>query len=124
MCENGPIASEDEASSKEDIESDGKDTLETISNEEQTTLPKKVILTKKFERDKRCDLIPLAGYVNLDNSLNLLPFYILKCKKSKDGTSWLLVPLQYIKGWFHALYKNWQNTPWKNPFIQKMFYLK
>ena len=87
MCENGPIVSEDEASSKEDIESDGKDTLATISNEEQTTLPKKVILTKKFERDKRCDLIPLAGYVNLDNSLNLLPFYILKCKKSKDGTS-------------------------------------
>ncbi|KAB0339249.1 hypothetical protein FD755_025011, partial [Muntiacus reevesi] len=41
LCENGPIASEDEASSKEDIESDGKDTLETISNEEQTILPKK-----------------------------------------------------------------------------------
>ena len=87
MCENGPIASEDEASSKEDIESDGKDTLETISNEEQTTLPKKVILTKKFNRDKRCDLIPPAGCVSLDNSLNLLPFYILKCKKRKDGTS-------------------------------------
>ncbi|KAF4027303.1 hypothetical protein G4228_019294 [Cervus hanglu yarkandensis] len=45
LCENGPIASEDEASSKEDIESDGKDTLETISNEEQTTLPKKVRTT-------------------------------------------------------------------------------
>lgn len=52
MCENGPIASEDEASSKEDIESDGKDTLETISNEEQTTLPKKVILTKKIWETK------------------------------------------------------------------------
>lgn len=35
LCENGPIASEDETSSKEDIEGDGKETLETISNEEQ-----------------------------------------------------------------------------------------
>ncbi|XP_003791903.1 motile sperm domain-containing protein 2 isoform X2 [Otolemur garnettii] len=41
LCENGPITSEDETSSKEDIESDGKETLETISNEEQTSLPKK-----------------------------------------------------------------------------------
>ncbi|EPY87952.1 hypothetical protein CB1_000205002 [Camelus ferus] len=45
LCENGPIASEDEASSKEDIESDGKETLETISNEEQTALLKKVRTT-------------------------------------------------------------------------------
>ncbi|XP_073920026.1 motile sperm domain-containing protein 2 isoform X3 [Castor canadensis] len=41
LCENGPITSEDETSSKEDIESDGKETLETISNEEQTALLKK-----------------------------------------------------------------------------------
>ncbi|OWJ99480.1 MOSPD2, partial [Cervus elaphus hippelaphus] len=50
LCENGPIASEDEASSKEDIESDGKDTLETISNEEQTTLPKKIFFFKLMIR--------------------------------------------------------------------------
>jgi hypothetical protein len=47
LCENGPITSEDETSSKEDIESDGKETLETISNEEQTALLKKVILWLK-----------------------------------------------------------------------------
>ncbi|KAM9181451.1 motile sperm domain-containing protein 2 [Dugong dugon] len=42
LCENGPITSEDETSSKEDIESDGKETLETISNEEQTAPVKKI----------------------------------------------------------------------------------
>uniref|UniRef100_A0A8C6QJ39 Motile sperm domain containing 2 n=1 Tax=Nannospalax galili TaxID=1026970 RepID=A0A8C6QJ39_NANGA len=42
LCENGPITSEDENSSKEDIESDGKETLEMISNEEQPALPKKI----------------------------------------------------------------------------------
>ncbi|XP_040853303.1 motile sperm domain-containing protein 2 [Ochotona curzoniae] len=41
LCENGPITSEDETSSKEDIESDGKETLETTVNEEQITLLKK-----------------------------------------------------------------------------------
>uniref|UniRef100_A0A8C4KZQ5 Motile sperm domain containing 2 n=1 Tax=Equus asinus TaxID=9793 RepID=A0A8C4KZQ5_EQUAS len=46
LCENGPIASEDEASSKEDIESDGKEILEAISNEEQTALLKKINLTE------------------------------------------------------------------------------
>ncbi|XP_036902230.1 motile sperm domain-containing protein 2 isoform X1 [Sturnira hondurensis] len=58
LCENGPIASEDEASSKEDIESDGKDTLETISNEEQTSLLKKVNLsepTSKAEENEKVD---------------------------------------------------------------------
>uniref|UniRef100_A0A452TH51 Motile sperm domain containing 2 n=1 Tax=Ursus maritimus TaxID=29073 RepID=A0A452TH51_URSMA len=51
LCENGPIASEDEASSKEDLESDGKETLETVSNEEQTALLKKVILTIKWKAE-------------------------------------------------------------------------
>ncbi|MXQ98754.1 hypothetical protein E5288_WYG006487 [Bos mutus] len=58
LCENGPIASEDEASSKEDIESDGKDTLETISNEEQTTLPKKGNImepTSKADENEKID---------------------------------------------------------------------
>ncbi|XP_037013373.2 motile sperm domain-containing protein 2 isoform X2 [Artibeus jamaicensis] len=58
LCENGPIASEDEASSKEDIESDGKDTLETISNEEQTSLLKKINLsepTSKAEENEKVD---------------------------------------------------------------------
>uniref|UniRef100_A0A4W2IMH3 Motile sperm domain containing 2 n=1 Tax=Bos indicus x Bos taurus TaxID=30522 RepID=A0A4W2IMH3_BOBOX len=58
LCENGPIASEDEASSKEDIESDGKDTLETISNEEQTTLPKKGNImepTSKADENEKVD---------------------------------------------------------------------
>ncbi|XP_055471752.1 motile sperm domain-containing protein 2 isoform X1 [Psammomys obesus] len=41
LCENGPIASEDETSSKEDIEGDGKETLETVSNEEQPPLSEK-----------------------------------------------------------------------------------
>ncbi|KAM5197201.1 motile sperm domain-containing protein 2 isoform 1-T1 [Hipposideros larvatus] len=58
LCENGPIASEDEASSKEDIESDGKETLETASNEEQTALLKKVNLTEpssKGEENEKVD---------------------------------------------------------------------
>ncbi|KAJ8790688.1 hypothetical protein J1605_021286 [Eschrichtius robustus] len=58
LCENGPIASEDEASSKEDIESDGKETLETISNEEQTALLKKVNVTEptsKAEENEKVD---------------------------------------------------------------------
>nr|KAF6492610.1 motile sperm domain containing 2 [Molossus molossus] len=58
LCENGPIASEDEASSKEDIESDGKETLETISNEEQTALLKKINLTEptsKAEENEKVD---------------------------------------------------------------------
>ncbi|XP_069896942.1 motile sperm domain-containing protein 2 isoform X1 [Dipodomys merriami] len=46
LCENGPIASEDETSSKEDIESDGKETLETISNEEPIPPLKKVSSTE------------------------------------------------------------------------------
>ncbi|XP_017500281.1 motile sperm domain-containing protein 2 isoform X1 [Manis javanica] len=57
LCENGPIASEDEASSKEDIESDGKETLETIPNEEQTAL-KKITLTEptsKAEENEKVD---------------------------------------------------------------------
>lgn len=58
MCENGPIASEDETSSKEDIESDGKETLETVSNEEQSALLKKVILRIKWNRIKSCGLSP------------------------------------------------------------------
>ncbi|EGW01666.1 Motile sperm domain-containing protein 2 [Cricetulus griseus] len=45
LCENGPIASEDETSSKEDIEGDGKESLETISNEEQPVLSEKVRTT-------------------------------------------------------------------------------
>nr|XP_031527026.1 motile sperm domain-containing protein 2 isoform X2 [Vicugna pacos] len=58
LCENGPIASEDEASSKEDIESDGKETLETISNEEQTALLKKINTTEptsKAEENEKVD---------------------------------------------------------------------
>ena len=58
LCENGPIASEDEVSSKEDIESDGKETLETISNEEQTALLKKINLsepTSKAEENEKVD---------------------------------------------------------------------
>ncbi|XP_059943862.1 motile sperm domain-containing protein 2 [Mesoplodon densirostris] len=58
LCENGPIASEDEASSKEDIESDGKETLETICNEEQTALLKKVNITEptsKAEENEKVD---------------------------------------------------------------------
>lgn len=47
LCENGPITSEDETSSKEDIESDGKETLETTVNEEQITLLKKVTFCVK-----------------------------------------------------------------------------
>ncbi|XP_036768838.2 motile sperm domain-containing protein 2 isoform X2 [Manis pentadactyla] len=57
LCENGPIASEDEASSKEDIESDGKETLETIPTEEQTAL-KKITLTEptsKAEENEKVD---------------------------------------------------------------------
>lgn len=58
LCENGPITSEDETSSKEDIESDGKETLETISNEEQTTLLKKTNPTEstsKAEENEKVD---------------------------------------------------------------------
>ncbi|XP_037368585.1 motile sperm domain-containing protein 2 isoform X1 [Talpa occidentalis] len=61
LCENGPIASEDEASSKEDIESDAKETLETMSSEEQTALPKKMNLTEstsnisKTEENEKVD---------------------------------------------------------------------
>ncbi|KAM4818878.1 motile sperm domain-containing protein 2 isoform 2-T2 [Thomomys bottae] len=46
LCENGPITSEDETSSKEDIESDGKETLETMSNEEQILPLKKISSTE------------------------------------------------------------------------------
>ncbi|XP_058147785.1 motile sperm domain-containing protein 2 isoform X1 [Dasypus novemcinctus] len=58
LCENGPITSEDETSSKEDIESDGKETLETASNEEQTTLLKKINPTEptsKAEENEKVD---------------------------------------------------------------------
>uniref|UniRef100_H9FQJ0 Motile sperm domain-containing protein 2 n=1 Tax=Macaca mulatta TaxID=9544 RepID=H9FQJ0_MACMU len=58
LCENGPITSEDETSSKEDIESDGKETLETISNEEQTALVKKsnpTESTSKAEENEKVD---------------------------------------------------------------------
>ncbi|XP_003463085.1 motile sperm domain-containing protein 2 isoform X1 [Cavia porcellus] len=58
LCENGPVASEDETSSREDIESDGKETLETVSNEEQATLPKKVVpadSTMKAEENEKVD---------------------------------------------------------------------
>ncbi|VFV43164.1 motile sperm domain-containing [Lynx pardinus] len=58
LCENGPIASEDEASSKEDLESDGKETLETISSEEQTALLKKINITEhtsKAEENEKVD---------------------------------------------------------------------
>ncbi|XP_048191931.1 motile sperm domain-containing protein 2 isoform X2 [Perognathus longimembris pacificus] len=50
LCENGPITSEDETSSKEDIESDGKETLETISNEEQIPPLKKVSSTESTSK--------------------------------------------------------------------------
>lgn len=56
LCENGPIASEDETSSKEDIEGDGKETLETISNEEPPALSEKVILGTKYNGIKSCQL--------------------------------------------------------------------
>ena len=59
MCENGPIASEDEASSKEDLESDGKESLETVSNEEQAAFLKKVIWMIKWNWDKRFDPAPV-----------------------------------------------------------------
>ncbi|XP_029785684.1 motile sperm domain-containing protein 2 isoform X1 [Suricata suricatta] len=58
LCENGPIASEDEASSKEDLESDGKETLETICSEEQTALLKKINITEhtsKAEENEKVD---------------------------------------------------------------------
>ncbi|XP_066212588.1 motile sperm domain-containing protein 2 isoform X1 [Saccopteryx leptura] len=58
LCENGPVASEDEASSREDTESEGKETLETISNEEQTALLKKNSLTEstcKTEENEKVD---------------------------------------------------------------------
>ncbi|XP_055987276.1 motile sperm domain-containing protein 2 [Sorex fumeus] len=47
LCENGPIASEDEGSSKEDTESDSKETLETVSNEEPASATKKINITKE-----------------------------------------------------------------------------
>ncbi|XP_075395753.1 motile sperm domain-containing protein 2 isoform X1 [Tenrec ecaudatus] len=59
LCENGPVASEDEASSKEDIESDGKETLETISNEEPSAPVKKISPTEqqssKAEENEKVD---------------------------------------------------------------------
>lgn len=86
MCENGPIASEDEASSKEDLESDGKETLETISSEEQTALLKKVILTIEWIWVKSCGLsavLQLASYVILGNSFNFLSFNILSVERKR-----------------------------------------
>ncbi|ERE65919.1 motile sperm domain-containing protein 2 [Cricetulus griseus] len=50
LCENGPIASEDETSSKEDIEGDGKESLETISNEEQPVLSEKTNPTESASK--------------------------------------------------------------------------
>lgn len=44
LCENGPIASEDECSSKEDAESDSKENLETVPNEEPAAVTKVVNL--------------------------------------------------------------------------------
>ncbi|XP_016041223.1 motile sperm domain-containing protein 2 isoform X2 [Erinaceus europaeus] len=52
LCENGPITSEDEASSKEDLESDGKETLEIVSSEEQACLPKKSNLTDTTPKEE------------------------------------------------------------------------
>ncbi|XP_041495878.1 motile sperm domain-containing protein 2 [Microtus oregoni] len=58
LCENGPIASEDETSSKEDIEGDGKETVETVSNEEQPALSEKtspIESASKTEENEKVD---------------------------------------------------------------------
>nr|XP_004671515.2 motile sperm domain-containing protein 2 [Jaculus jaculus] len=58
LCENGPITSEDETSSKEDIETDGKEALERVSNEEQTAILKKITPTEptsKTDENEKVD---------------------------------------------------------------------
>lgn len=42
LCENGPVASEDETSSREDVDSDGKETLDAAASEEHGAAPKKL----------------------------------------------------------------------------------
>ncbi|KAM8975098.1 motile sperm domain-containing protein 2, partial [Pelodytes ibericus] len=46
MCENGPITSEDESESKEDIETESRDRVDLTVSEESATRPKKVSYTE------------------------------------------------------------------------------
>ncbi|XP_020863061.1 motile sperm domain-containing protein 2 isoform X1 [Phascolarctos cinereus] len=58
LCENGPITSEDETESKEDIETDNKETGEANSSEEQVVIPRKinpVEQTSKIEESDKVD---------------------------------------------------------------------
>ncbi|XP_006029465.1 motile sperm domain-containing protein 2 isoform X1 [Alligator sinensis] len=53
LCENGPIASEDENENKEEMEADSKET--TDSNEEQSLNPKKVSFVEQISKPEEND---------------------------------------------------------------------
>ncbi|MGH0153244.1 UNVERIFIED_CONTAM: hypothetical protein FKN15_024798 [Acipenser sinensis] len=57
MCENGPIVSEDETESKEDAESESKDTLDSSQNEEQIKKSKKVSFPEESLKLDECDKV-------------------------------------------------------------------
>ncbi|RXM96357.1 Motile sperm domain-containing protein 2 [Acipenser ruthenus] len=57
MCENGPIVSEDETESKEDAESESKDTLDCSQNEEHIKKSEKVNFLEESLKLDECDKV-------------------------------------------------------------------
>ncbi|XP_069493167.1 motile sperm domain-containing protein 2 isoform X2 [Ambystoma mexicanum] len=55
MCENGPIASEDEAEIKDDFESDTRDSVDSSPIEDQIPRPKKLSCTEEFSKHEECE---------------------------------------------------------------------
>ncbi|XP_038613042.1 motile sperm domain-containing protein 2 isoform X2 [Tachyglossus aculeatus] len=87
LCENGPITSEDETESKEDIDTDGKETGEPNSNEEQLPGPKKISLADSISKPEE----PIS---KPEDSISKPE----ECDKGESKTKSVKKPLSVFKG--------------------------
>ncbi|XP_043852939.1 motile sperm domain-containing protein 2 isoform X2 [Dromiciops gliroides] len=83
LCENGPITSEDETESKEDIETDNKETGETNSSEEQAVVPKKISPVEQTSKAEESDKVD-SKIKTLKKSLSMFKGVLLHISPAEE----------------------------------------
>ncbi|KAM9039547.1 motile sperm domain-containing protein 2 isoform X1 [Sarcophilus harrisii] len=83
LCENGPITSEDETESKEDIETDNKETGEANSSEEQLVMPRKISSIEQISKIEESDKVD-SKIKTLKKSLSMFKGVLLHISPAEE----------------------------------------
>ncbi|XP_074048897.1 motile sperm domain-containing protein 2 [Macrotis lagotis] len=83
LCENGPITSEDETESKEDLETDNKETGEANSSEDQVVIPKKISSVEQTSRIEESDKVD-SKIKTLKKSLSMFKGVLLHISPAEE----------------------------------------